>query len=162
LRLYGPDRAKVPTPLETFIDPPPEPLFLLADRRTSLAQLQTSGPLISSTTPAQWNVLVRKIGTAWPPTGLRPAHNPTSLLDVLGLGSFPLLLPPERFVAFGADSQAAKMLAHSSVAALLPADVGFLLHGQSLILDFSDRPFDTIELSRMVALADQLAGRLPG
>ena len=42
--------------------------------------------------------------------------------------------------------------------ALLPHDVGLLLHGRFLVLDFSDRPFDTIEFNRMLALADQVAG----
>jgi len=44
---------------------------------------------------------------------------------------------------------------------LLPPDVGLLLHGRHLVLDFSDRPFDAIEFGRMLALADQLAARLP-
>jgi hypothetical protein len=36
-----------------------------------------------------------------------------------------------------------------------------LLHGSKLMLDFSARPFDTIELSRLSALIDQLLGHLP-
>jgi hypothetical protein len=66
-----------------------------------------------------------------------------------------------RFVVFGSDSHAARILSKSEARALLPPDIGLILHGQHLVLDFSARPFDGIELGRMVALADQLAGHLP-
>jgi hypothetical protein len=45
--------------------------------------------------------------------------------------------------------------------ALTPPNVGLLLHGQRLILDFSHRPFDEIELTRMTSLAEQLVAHLP-
>ena len=44
---------------------------------------------------------------------------------------------------------------------LLPADVGLLLIGRQLLLDFSDRPFDSIEFGRMMSLTDQLVKHLP-
>ena len=34
--------------------------------------------------------------------------------------------------------------------------IGLLLHGEYLLLDFSERPFDPIEFGRMLAVADQL------
>jgi len=161
LRLYRPERARVPTPLDSFGNPPPDPLLLLANKRTSVAQLQAQAPRAVAGGAARWNVLVRQIATDWPPVGLRPAHHASSLLDLISLSSYPALLPPERFVAFGSDPAAIRHLARSTIVALLPPDVGFVLYGPALILDFSDRPFDTIELSRMVALADQLEARLP-
>jgi hypothetical protein len=71
------------------------------------------------------------------------------------------MLPPDRFVASGTDSAAARRLALNKIPALLPPDLAVLLHGSFLIVDFSTRPFDTIELTRMGALLEQLAAKLP-
>jgi len=67
----------------------------------------------------------------------------------------------ERFVIFGTDSATARRLSASPIRALLPPDVGMLLHGSRLVLDFSNRPFDAVEFSRVIVLADQIANRLP-
>jgi hypothetical protein len=67
----------------------------------------------------------------------------------------------DRFIVFGTDSAAARALSKSHARALLPPDVGLLLHGRHVVLDFSTRPFDGIELGRMVALAEQLVQHLP-
>ena len=111
--------------------------------------------------PVRWHVLVRQIPTSWPPTGLRPAQAPASLLDQFSLSSYPRMGEVERFVVFGTDSQAARILSRSEARALLPRDIGLLLHGRQMVLDFSTRPFDGIELGRMVALAEQLVQHLP-
>ncbi|HEY8666645.1 MAG TPA: hypothetical protein VIL86_08280, partial [Tepidisphaeraceae bacterium] len=94
-------------------------------------------------------------------TGMRPAQHSTSLLDHFSLSSFPTLLAPERFVIYAADSAPARMLANSGLRTLLPPDVGLLLIGNILLLDFSTRPFDTIEFGRLIALANQLVSHLP-
>jgi hypothetical protein len=67
----------------------------------------------------------------------------------------------ERYLVVGVDKSAARVLARSSIRGLLPADVGLLLHGRELLLDFSTRRFDEIEFGRMIALADQLVANLP-
>jgi hypothetical protein len=111
-----------------------------------------------------WNVLIRRIEATWPPSALRPAAlapGETGVLDLFSLASFPTLLRPERFVAYGTDTAAARVLARSPVAALLPPDIGLLLHGRQLVLDFSARPFDDTEFDRMIALADSLSAHLP-
>ena len=110
---------------------------------------------------SRWHVLVRDIPIAWPATGLRPTHLPASLLDQFSLSSYPRMGETERFIVFGTDSAAARVLSKSHARALLPPDIGLLLHGRHLVLDFSTRPFEGIELGRMVALADQLVGHLP-
>lgn len=111
--------------------------------------------------PSRWHVLVRQLGSAWPATGLRPTHQRASLLDQFSLSSYPRMGETERFIVFGTDSAAARVLSKSHARALLPPDIGLLLHGRHLVLDFSTRPFDAIELGRMVALADQLVQHLP-
>lgn len=111
--------------------------------------------------PARWHVLVRQLQSSWPPTGLRPAAAPGSLLDHFSLSSYPRMGEVERFIVFGTDSEAARILSRSQARALLPADIGLLLHGRQMVLDFSTRPFDGIELGRMVALAEQLIQHLP-
>ncbi|MEA2734569.1 MAG: hypothetical protein QOE14_1020, partial [Humisphaera sp.] len=111
--------------------------------------------------PSRWHVLVRQLGSAWPATGLRPANQPASLLDQFSLSSYPRMGETDRFIVFGTDSAAARALSKSHARALLPPDVGLLLHGRHVVLDFSTRPFDGIELGRMVALAEQLVQHLP-
>ena len=112
--------------------------------------------------PSRWHVLVRQIGgAAWPATGLRPAHLPASLLDQFSLSSYPRMGETDRFIVFGTETAAARVLSKSHARALLPPDIGLLLHGRHMVLDFSTRPFDGIELGRMVALADQLVRHLP-
>ena len=113
-------------------------------------------------TASRWHVLVRPLGSAWPPTGLRPTHQKASLLDHFSLSSYPRMGETDRFIVFGTDSAAARVLSKSHARALLPPDIGLLLHGRHVVLDFSTRPFDGIELGRMVALADQLVQHLPG
>jgi hypothetical protein len=110
-----------------------------------------------------WHVLVRRIGEAanWPATGLRPTAASASLLDLFGLTSFPLLGPTMRFTVYSTDQVAARRLHNSPARALLPADIGLLLSGTHLVLDFSSRPFDPITFGRMTALADQIAEHLP-
>ena len=108
-------------------------------------------------------MLIRQVESNWPPTALRPTSSADeqTLLDNFALASFPSMIASERFVIFGADSAAARSLSKSSLPALLPPDVGLLLHGRRIVLDFSRRHFDTIEFDRMLALADHLTAHLP-
>jgi hypothetical protein len=111
--------------------------------------------------PGRWNLLVRTTRNLWPPTGLRPVQNPHSALDLFSLTSFPLLGPTDRFIVYGTDGTAARKLSRASARGLLPPDVGLLLAGPHLILDFSARPFDEIEFNRMIVVADQLLKHVP-
>jgi hypothetical protein len=108
-----------------------------------------------------WNILIRRIGSSWTATGLRPTTARRSLLDLFSLSSFPTMGANDRFTIFSADSAAARALAGSMSRSLLPPDIGLLLSGNHLVLDFSQRPFDEIEFNRMMALAEQLAEKLP-
>jgi hypothetical protein len=143
---------------ETDLPPPIAALpaqvrLSLADARASLVQLQAGA--------AQWNLLVRRMTTEWIPSGLRPAKQGSSVLDELGLSTYPAYSSAERFHLISADSAAARKLSKSLARALIPADVGLLLWGDWLVLDFTQRPFDPIEFGRMIALAEQVAGLLP-
>jgi hypothetical protein len=126
-----------------------------------IAPAEAMPPTPTPTSPQRWHVLLRQIRTTWPPTGLRPSNAPASLLDLFSLSSYPRMGEVERFTVFGTDSHAARVLSKSQARALLPPDIGLLLHGQYLVLDFSTRPFDGIELGRMLALADPLEQHLP-
>jgi hypothetical protein len=133
----------------------------VSDGRSSLMRLEVLGERSAEGAPARWHVLVRTIETSWQPTALRPATAATSLLDLFSLTSFPLMGETQRFVVFGVDSAPARRLSKSRARALLPPDIGLLLHGRNMILDFSQRPFDEIEFDRMIALAEQLVTNLP-
>jgi len=131
----------------------------LEGKHTRIFQLESHGG--SAVATPRWHVLTRDLETAWPPTGLRPVHAKASLLDQFSLSSYPRLGSTDRFMVFGTDSNTAAVLSLSQARALLPPDIGLLLAGGKLILDFSTRPFDPIECGRMTALAEQLVAHLP-
>jgi hypothetical protein len=152
--------------------PAPEPFDRIAGARV-ITRLESDKPRATralqlhvapggGVEATRWHVMVRQLASSpWPTTGLRPATAPASVLDQFSLSSYPRMGDTARFIVFGTDSQAARILSKSQARALLPPDVGLLLHGQFMVLDFSSRPFDGIELGRMVALADQLVQHLP-
>jgi hypothetical protein len=90
--------------------------------------------------------------------GLRPINAKVSFLDRFKLTAFPLITEGDRFTAIGVDSAAARRVANVA-RRLLPPDLGLLVHGEALIIDFSSRPFDVIEFDRMIALSDQLVSQ---
>lgn len=90
--------------------------------------------------------------------GLRPIHAKVSFLDRFKLPAFPMITENERFTAIGVDSAAARRVANVA-RRLLPPDLGLLVQNDALIVDFSSRPFDTIEFDRMIALSDQLVSQ---
>lgn len=154
-------RAQVPQFLRQLTSPPPRALVSLVGRRTTIVQIETPAPDGAANGPQRWNVLVREIKVDWPPTALRPALHERSLIDLFRLSSFPALLSSERYTLHGIDAPAARAVVSSVLMGLLPHDLGMLLYGKRLVLDFSTRPFDGIELSRMVSLVEQLVERLP-
>ena len=60
-------------------------------------------------------------------------------------------------MVFGAEPSAARAFPAANIAAILPPDIGLLLHGPDMILDFTGREFDEIELTRMMELASELS-----
>ncbi len=174
------DRATPPDPLGALKDRNPVVRICLSNGRITIVQFEADPPAnpappivpgssapLPSIAPVSlprrpiWNLMMRRIESSWSPTGLRPAAAQSSLLDLYSLSSFPLMGAQERFVLFSADSAAARALSASPARALLPPDIGLLLTENFLILDFSSRPFDTIEFSRMLAVIEQVSARLP-
>jgi hypothetical protein len=121
---------------------------LLVGKTTSLVQFECDGFV--------WNALVRETHSSHRSSGLRPTKVDRSLIGFWKLSTFPALGGQERFTLCAADLLDARGLSRSHLPALLPPDVGVILQDQQMVLDFSSRPFDPIELSRMLALADQL------
>ena len=122
------------------------------------ASVQTTG---SPASAARWNLLVRRLETTWPTTGLRPQAHAHSILDFFKLADMQAMSPSERFVLYGQEAGAAKALAASLVRGLLPPDIALLLVGNDLVLDFSTRPLDPLTLQRVDALAEQIVAHLP-
>jgi hypothetical protein len=145
--------------LETLSSFHPAYRSAIGNDRWTVAELTTDPPMEAKGKTPRWRVLAWRMPegiVAWPPTGLRPVAHTVSLVDLPALSSFPSLPGTERFVVFGAESAPAKLLAESPAQGLLPPDIGLLLVGQVLILDFSGRRFDPVEFDRMLALAGQI------
>jgi hypothetical protein len=129
----------------------------LSDETVSAFRLKTA-PNQNSAAPNMWHVLVRRRPSRHSaPAALRPAEAARSLFDLFGLSQFPSLTLGHRFTLLATNSSAARALADSASRTLLPADIGLLLSEDWIVLDFSTRPFDAIELDRMIALAQQLS-----
>lgn len=160
-KLHGEKGAVGPEVLRSITQPAPKILVSLNDVDTGIVQIEAEGPRGSGMTQVRWNLLVRKLERAWPTTGFRPASSGRSILDYFPLNEMRAMAPTERFVLYGAEARTARALGKSSVAALLPPDVGLLLVERNLVLDFSGRPFDPLELERVDALAEQIVGHLP-
>ena len=158
---------EMPAPLDLLSAHRPQVRLCLAGGPNLLLELETHRPADAPYGPganddARFHLLIRRVPASWRPTGLRPAGARSSILDLFSLSSFPSLPGSERFLVFGTDSADARSLADSMLRSLLPPDVGLFLHGNAMTLDFSARPFDPLEFTRLLALADQLADRLPG
>jgi hypothetical protein len=163
-RLSNSSRQSLPDKLNFIRDFNPRLGMAIDARHWTVAELTTQGPPESKGRRPRWQLLAWEFSpdaNAWQPTGLRPASHAVSLLDLFNLSSFPSLGGNDRFMVFGTDAATARALADSAAQTLLPADIGLLLHGHTLVMDFSSRPFDPIQLERVLALAQQLLPRLP-
>ncbi|MGH7179393.1 MAG: hypothetical protein ACREJC_18595 [Tepidisphaeraceae bacterium] len=144
-------RVNPPDALLTMTSQRAQALVLLEGERVWMARLRADS--------GEWHVLVRRCATEWPTVALRPVIARASVIDGIEL-SRSNSLSTERFAILSADPRAGAVLAASHAAALVPPDIGLLRKGQDLLLDFSTRPFDPIELGRMTTLADQLAAMM--
>lgn len=149
-------KGRVPLPqVITQLAEPLHAVLALHDGQTLILQLRAT-PSAAQLQPPIWQILVRPLPMRWPATALRPVEAIQSFLDLFALPAIPGLLSPERFTVHGEDRHAAAQLAHSPLGAQLPADIGLLLIGDYLILDFSTRPFDGTEFTRLLTVTDQL------
>jgi hypothetical protein len=152
--LHLPADAILPEALNGLKPMDPRIELLLKSESITLIRLTTAA---KPTAPRPvWHLLIRRSRQACNPAGLRPVHAAHSFLDLFNMIGCPSLLPPERFVAFGIESKDAKRIAASPARGLLPADIGLLVHGPYITLDFSTRPFDAIEFERMLAIMQQV------
>lgn len=131
----------------------------LESARAKLMQVDVA--TVADQPPTRWNLLVCTLEADWPPTGLRPSAAPVSFVDLFHLGVFVALSTAGRFTAVGADAAAARRLNNSAVRGLLPSDLGMLLVGNEIIVDFSSRPFDPITFDRLLAILQQILIHLP-
>ena len=152
----------LPAPTELWASFRPRVRIELSEPRTRVLEIETDAiPGLPTDRNARWRVLIRRIEPTWPATALRPVAHAAGVIDLFSLSSYPSLASTDRFVVFGSDAKAARILSGSMLRALLPPDIGLAVVGQHMMLDFSHRAFDPIEFDRMIALAEQLATHLP-
>lgn len=123
---------------------------------TRLVHVRTPG-VDPGDPPSQWNLAIRHVPTLSPPVGLRSADATRSIVDLFKLEPSPRQSTNARFTIVGEDLVASHKMADGSSRALLPGDLSLLRVDDYLVIDFSGRPFDPIELGRMLGLLDQLA-----
>lgn len=129
----------------------------LCSQGVTVSQICTDPPA-EKIDPNVWNVLIRRRLQSYSnPAALRPTNAPASLVDLFGLSQFPTISATPRFTVFSTSSTTARALAESASRTLMPADIGLILADDWIVLDFSTRPFDPIELDRMIALGEQLS-----
>lgn len=151
----------------SLVDTPPGPLTQLLPGVTWTRILADATRTLATGHTAAGNLhilLLRTNSTSnFPPTALRPTSDTTShpLFTTPDLRAYPTLPGGERFTTYGTTLHAARTLANSQVRGLLPPDLAILLTGPHLVLDFSTRPFDPLEFSRLLPLVDQISQHLP-
>jgi hypothetical protein len=148
-RLARRGHSQVPAALNSLLKEPVQVPLELHRESAVIAQMQSG--------EARWNVLIQKSPAKRATAALRPATAPLTLLDRTSLDSYPSLALGQRFALLGSSSAAARALADSPARTLVPQDIGLLVADEWIVLDFSARPFDPIELDRMLALAQQLS-----
>ena len=146
------------------LKPTADSVMLLDSKEIQIVRVSTNAAATAGAGPHAptpiWKLLVIAVRRPWSVAGVRPEGAKQSVLDLYSLSSFPLLGGTERFVVYAVDSDAAADLPQSTIRSLLPSDLGLLMLGHSMILDFSSRSFDEMEFGRMLALAQQLAKRI--
>jgi hypothetical protein len=164
LTLRGPTP---PLPLEA-LGGSPRMIFTLIGSRCTLARFRlplageetAATPGAAPQPPRPWHVLIWPVQSDWPAAALRPANATRSLVDLLSLPA-QITEGTQRFTVCSKNRAAARSLGKSSARGLLPFDIGLLLIGKHLLLDFSDRPFDDVEFNRMIVVAEQVSAQLP-
>jgi hypothetical protein len=141
--------ATTPAALAALLKAPIQVSMQLTHELVVLAQLKSD--------QGRWNVLVRKSPAVREAAAMRPAGATLSLIDQLSLEPFPTLSVGNRFAVLGSGFGAARALSDSPARTLVPQDIGLLVVDEWVVLDFSTRPFDPIELDRMLALSQQLS-----
>jgi hypothetical protein len=127
--------------------------FQSRDGLTSIYRLQTvsRGDVVQ-----HWHALVRTVEQYSTPIALRPVGAQHSLVDLMHLTLFPKLSSQTRFAVYGLRATDARELAGGAARALLPPDIGLIRNADAVILDFTSRPFDPVEFSRVCAIAEQI------
>lgn len=146
----------VPRPLDRLRAVSMQLIMGVYNRNTRLIHVRTP-PADATETAGHWNLAIRQVASASPPVGLRAKDANRSFLDFFELEHAPSVSKSDRFTLIGDDLLASRKLADGSGRALLPADLSLLRVDEYVVIDFSARPFDEIELGRMMALIDQLA-----
>lgn len=146
----------VPRPLDRLTDVSMQLVMGLYNRNTRLIHVRTPTNRPDEVA-GHWNLAIRQVSSPSPPVGLRPKARERTFLDFFRLEHAPSLAKNDRFTLVGDDLLASRKMADGSGRALLPADLSLLRIDDYLVIDFSARPFDEIELGRMLALLDQLA-----
>lgn len=143
------DRERgVPVPLDVWDHRGITLLTGFTGSAITVARVQTSEGL-------KWNCLIRHLETSASICGVRSVEASSTLLDLIDLPILPGQAQQHRVVAMGHDIPSARALM-DRVAPLIPADLSLIRFDRHVLIDFSGRPFDPVELSRITQLTEQL------
>jgi hypothetical protein len=152
-------------PVDSALCPLPKPLDELASLGKTIIQRThfTDGKglhlmQIDVDQKESFNLLILRRPAQSPTVGLKPTEAIQSICEAFGLPLAPRQVPGVRFTVMGEDWLATRDLADGMARGLLPGDLSLLRTSHHMVIDFSSRPFDEVELTRMRTLATQMAG----
>lgn len=159
MRLREGWRARRPRALDAF--GPYRTIVSLHDRRTTVLRVECPPAHRPPAPPAVWNIAVHRLRDDWPTACARPATRRACLFDRLLVDGMYATWSSDGRPMHGRLCLPTRAMKHSGACELLPGDVAILLHGPWLMLDFSSRPFDELEVGRMRLLVERVAQCLP-
>jgi hypothetical protein len=103
-----------------------------------------------------WHVMMLRTESPGATTALRSTAVERSIVDLMPLVPMPGQGAGVRFIGLGTSIPHIRFMI-DRYAALIPADLSVMRGERFWIIDFSLRPFDEVEMGRLMRLLDQLA-----
>jgi hypothetical protein len=154
-----PADTRVPAPLNELVGVTLRIEWWLSDGEVDILKIQTrphDAPPEQVGMPDTWHLICTSLPPMRSRVALRPDVPTPSAIDLLRVPPSELTRMSKRFDIRSDALLAARQIVDGPILGLIPGDVGLARLSNHLLLDFTSRPFDPIELSRAAALIRQL------
>ncbi len=136
--------------------------FASRDGRWTVLQIASDAPrssgqsLATSGSRLVWHAMMLRTESPGATTALRSTAVDRSIVDLMPLVPMPGQGAGVRFIGLGTSIPHIRFMI-DRYAALIPADLSVMRSERFWIVDFSSRPFDEVEMGRLMRLLEQLA-----